>query len=198
MGERIRAFDWANHPMGPPHRWPEALGLAMALCLNSSFPTAIYWGPEFYVLYNDAWSEIPAEKHPWILGKPAREGWSDIWPIVGPQFEQVLPPARAWRCTSRCCRMVRKGQPRETWWNYSLTAIRHADQSVGGIFNQGNDITAVVQGRRRRQAELERWRDLFRQAPAAVALLRGPRNSSSSPTTPTSTWWASAIWSARP
>ena len=173
MGERIRAFDWASHPLGPPHAWPEALGLAMALCLNSSFPTAVYWGPEFYVLYNDAWSEIPAEKHPWILGKPAREGWSDIWPIVGPQLEQVFATGQGLALYEQMLPMVRGGQPTETWWNYSFTAIRHADQSVGGIFNQGNEITAIVQGRRQRQAELDRWRELFRQAPAPIALLRG-------------------------
>ena len=70
--------------------------------------------------------------------------------------------------------MVRGGQVRETWWNYSLTAIRGADHSVGGIFNQGNEITEVVKARRERQAEVERWRALFQQAPAPVALLGGP------------------------
>lgn len=89
MGERIRAFDWASHPLGPPERWPEALRMALNLCLYSSFPAAIYWGPQLHVLYNDAWSVIPAEKHPWILGQPARIGWADIWPIIGPQFRQV-------------------------------------------------------------------------------------------------------------
>src|SRR5690606_30688719 len=61
MGERLRACDWANHPMGPPAQWPQALGMAMALCLNSSFPTAVYWGHDLHILYNDAWAEIPAE-----------------------------------------------------------------------------------------------------------------------------------------
>src|SRR5206468_9547741 len=90
MGERIRAFDWAAHPLGAPERWPEALRMAISLCLNSSFPTAIYWGPDFHVLYNDAWSVIPADKHPWMLGQPAAVGWADIWDIVGPQFRRVL------------------------------------------------------------------------------------------------------------
>jgi PAS domain-containing protein len=176
MGERIRAFDWTNHPLGDPRDWPPALRMAMSLCLNSSFPTAIYWGPEMFVLYNDAWSEIPADKHPWILGKPAREGWDDIWPIVGPQFQHVLTTGEGLAQYEQMLPMVRGGQPRETWWNYSLTAIRQADHSIGGIFNQGNDITAVVHARRERQAEVERWRELFRQAPAAVALLRGPEH----------------------
>jgi PAS domain-containing protein len=176
MGERIRAFDWGSHPLGPPAQWPSALRMAMSLCLNSSFPTAIYWGPEFYVLYNDAWSEIPADKHPGILGMPAREGWSDIWDIVGPQFQQVFDTGQGMALYEEMLPMVRGGRACETWWNYSLTAIRDPAHGIGGIFNQGNEITAIVQARRDRQAELERWRELFRQAPSGVALLHGPNH----------------------
>lgn len=172
MGERIRAFEWEDHPLGPPAQWPSALRMAMSLCLNSSFPTAIYWGPEMFVLYNDAWSVIPAEKHPWILGQPAERGWSDIWHIVGPQFRQVLR-GESFAFYEQMLPMVRGGTARETWWNYSLTPIRDADHAIGGIFNQGNEVTEVVLGRRAREAELARWRDMFRQAPAPVALLRG-------------------------
>jgi PAS domain S-box-containing protein len=173
MGERMRGFDWEAHPLGPPQHWPPALRTSLSLCLNSSFPTAIYWGPEMYVLYNDAWSVIPAEKHPWILGKPAREGWADIWHVVGPQFRQVAETGEGLALYEQMLPMVRGGEPRETWWNYSFTPIRQADHSIGGIFNQGNEITEVVVARREREVELERWRDMFRQAPAAVALLRG-------------------------
>ncbi|HET8744511.1 MAG TPA: PAS domain-containing protein [Ramlibacter sp.] len=176
MGERIRNFDWGSHPLGPPEDWPPALRMAMSLCLNSSFPTAIYWGPQFHLLYNDTWSEIPAEKHPAVLGLPAREAWSDIWDIVGPQFRHVFETGEGMALYEQMLPMVRGGRRTETWWNYSLTAIRDAEHGIAGIFNQGNDITAVVHARRARQAEIERWRELFRQAPAAVALLRGPNH----------------------
>jgi PAS domain-containing protein len=173
MGERIRAFDWSRHALGPPQGWPESLRMAVSLCLNSSFPTAIYWGPELHILYNDAWSVIPADKHPWILGKPAQEGWSDIWPIIGPQFRRVME-GEGLALYEQMLPMVRGGRPRETWWNYSITPIRNADHSVAGIFNQGNEVTEIVLGRRQREAELARWRETFHQAPAPVALLRGP------------------------
>lgn len=176
MGERIRAFDWHAHPLGPPHRWPPALRMAVSLCLNSSFPTAIYWGRDFHVLYNDAWSVIPAERHPAALGQPARELWSDIWHVVGPQFEQTFTTGIGVAQYEEMLPMVRGGAARETWWNYSLTALRNADGSVGGLFNQGNEITDVVLARRARQAEVDRLRDLFRQAPAPIALLRGPQH----------------------
>lgn len=174
MGERIRAFDWASHPMGPPQGWPEALRMALSLCLSSNFPTAVYWGRELHVLYNDAWSVIPAEKHPAILGMPAREAWSDIWSIVGPQFERVLDTGEGVALYDQMLPMVRGGRPTETWWNYSFTAIRHASHEVGGVFNQGHEITEIVVARREREEELKRWREYFRQAPAGVALLRGP------------------------
>ncbi|MGZ5269324.1 MAG: PAS domain-containing protein [Ramlibacter sp.] len=174
MGERIRGFDWASHPMGPPQQWPESLRMALSLCLDSSFPTAIYWGPAHYVLYNDAWSVIPADKHPAILGMPASEGWSDIWHVVGPQFEKVFRTGVGEASYGQMLPMRRHGRVTETWWNYSLSAIRDADNAVAGIFNQGNEITQVVHARREREAEIARWREVFRQAPAAVALLRGP------------------------
>jgi PAS domain S-box-containing protein len=176
MGERMRAFDWANHPMGPPEHWPGALRMTLSLCLNSSLPTAIYWGPDLHVLYNDAWSVIPAEKHPGILGLPAREGWSDIWEIVGPQFEQVMQTGQGLALYEQMLPMVRGGRPAETWWNYSFTPIRQADHSIAGVFNQGHEVTGLVFARREREAELRRWREYFRQAPAAVALLRGPQH----------------------
>jgi PAS domain-containing protein len=173
MGDRIRSFDWAVHPLGAPEQWPAALRMAMSLCLNSSFPTAVYWGPEFYVLYNDAWSVIPADKHPWMLGQPAATGWADIWNIVGPQFRRAYQ-GESFALYDQMLPMVRGGLVHETWWNYSLTPIRDAGHGIGGIFNQGNEITALVVARREREAELARWRDLFRQAPTPVAVLRGP------------------------
>ncbi|MGE4241054.1 MAG: PAS domain-containing protein [Ramlibacter sp.] len=174
MGERIRAFDWASHPLGPPGDWPAALKLVVNLCLSSSFPTAIYWGQDLHVLYNDAWSVIPADRHPAALGQPARELWSDIWHVVGPHFERVLATGEGVAQYEEMLPMVRHGVARETWWNYSLTAVHLPDHTIGGLFNQGNEITETVLARRLRQKEVERWRDLFRQAPAAVALLRGP------------------------
>jgi PAS domain-containing protein len=174
MGERIRGFAWEQHPLGPPERWPAALQMAVDLCLNSSFPTAVYWGEALHLIYNDAWSVIPAERHPAALGRPAAEVWPDIWHIVGAQLGQVLATGEGLALYEQLLPMERAGQARETWWNYSFTAIRQADGSIGGIFNQGNDTTELVLGRRRRLAEIERWRELFRQSPAPVALLRGP------------------------
>ena len=149
MSERIRAFDWASTPLGPIETWPEALRLALTITEHSAFPTAIYWGPELHLIYNDAWAPIPGERHPGALGRPARDVWFDIWPIVGPQFEQVIATGKGVSALQQMLPMVRDGIVQETYWNYSLTPILERDGSVGGVFNQGNEITKAVINERR-------------------------------------------------
>lgn len=146
MGARIRAFDWASHPFGVPGSWPQTLRMAIRLCLHSAFPTAIYWGPELRLLYNDAWSAIPADRHPWALGRAGAEVWSDIWNVVGPQFDAVLTSGEGFSAYDQRLAMVRSGVVTETYWNYSFSPLFDDDGSVCGILNQGNETTAKVLG----------------------------------------------------
>lgn len=176
MGERIRGFDWSEHPFGPPPSWPPQLRAAMSICLHSSFPTAIYWGPELRLLYNDAWAPIPADRHPWALGRPGMEAWADIWDVVGPQFDAVLRTGEGFSAYDQLLAMERDGIPRETWWNYSFTPIVDDDGTVLGVFNQGHETTAKVRAERDNRAQIDRLHDMVEQAPAAIALLTGPRH----------------------
>ena len=149
LGALIRGFDWASTPLGPPTSWPQSLRSALSICLTSSFPTAIYWGPELRLLYNDAWAPIPAERHPWALGRPGREVWSDIWEVVGPQLEEVLRTGRGFSTYDQMLPMKRGGRIHETYWNYSFTPVRGERGQVVGIFNQGNETTGSVLRHRR-------------------------------------------------
>ncbi|UIJ45997.1 PAS domain-containing protein [Sphingomonas cannabina] len=173
MAARIRDADWSGHPLGRPESWPDALRVAVNICLGSSFPTAIYWGPELHLLYNDAWASILAERHPAVLGRPATEVWPDIWEIVGPQFAAVF---RGEACSAydQMLPIRRGGAVRETFWNYSLSPIRDDGGAIVGVFNQGNETTAYVLAERERRIEIERMRELFQQTPGAVAVLHGP------------------------
>jgi PAS domain S-box-containing protein len=174
MATRIRRMDWSSHPMGPPDDWPQALRFALNLALSSSFPTAIYWGPEYFLLYNDAWSAIPADRHPWALGRRGAEVWSDIWDVVGPLFERTMQDGQPFAAYDQMLMMERNGVPTETYWNYSGTPLRDEHGAIVGIFNQGNETTRHVLAERARVAEIERLQELFHQSPGAVVLLNGP------------------------
>lgn len=172
MAELIRDRDWSDG-LGPLDQWPAALRSALSICLNSSFPTAIYWGPELRLLYNDSWSHIPGERHPWALGRPATEVWSDIWDVVGPQFDEVMASGKGLSTYDQLLPIMRNGIQTESYWNYSFTAIRDEFGEIVGIFNQGNETTAAVLARREAQEEIARLGRFFAQAPAAIAILEG-------------------------
>ncbi|HEY4965079.1 MAG TPA: hypothetical protein VII28_01715, partial [Puia sp.] len=90
MNERICQYNWNESPLGAVEDWKQSLRSALGICLNSNFPIAIYWGEELILLYNDAWSSIPGNKHPWALGRPAKEVWPEIWDDIEPQFAKAF------------------------------------------------------------------------------------------------------------
>lgn len=62
MGERFRVMEWSRTSLSPVAEGPQSWRSALSICLNASFPIAIYWGRELRALYNDDWSCIPGEK----------------------------------------------------------------------------------------------------------------------------------------
>lgn len=171
-GALIRATDWSISPVGTPDSWPEALRTALALCLNSAIPSAVYWGPEFITFYNDAWAQQQAGRHPWAMGRPGRESRAEIWDTIRPQFEEVVATGCG-LSTSNQLLPMRRGDSSESWWSYSLVPL-HLDGGVGGLLTQGFDTTAQVRAERFRARQIDRMQEMFRQAPGAVAILSGP------------------------
>ena len=65
MGERMRAMNWASHPLGEPVRWPQPLKTMVRMALTTRHPIFIFWGPELYCFYNDGYrASIGSDKHP--------------------------------------------------------------------------------------------------------------------------------------
>lgn len=151
MAHRMRQLDWTASRLGPRDQWPPALRAPLDICLGSSFPIAIYWGDELCLLYNDAWSPILGSKHPWALGRPAREVWPEIWDTIGPQFDQVMTSGIATRSPDQLLPMHRQGFTEECWFDYTFSPIRNADGGVAGIFNAVVETTFRHIGERRTQ-----------------------------------------------
>ncbi|WP_426030961.1 PAS domain-containing protein [Caulobacter sp. DWP3-1-3b2] len=69
MDARIEAVDWAATPLGPRGGWSPSLTFAVALVVASKFPTALRWGRDLVLIYNDAYAPMLGERHPKTLGK---------------------------------------------------------------------------------------------------------------------------------
>ena len=149
MAGRIRDFNWTNSGLGSARDWPSALLSTLGICISAQFPMAIYWGSEGFLLYNDAWRPILGNKHPWALGRPAREVWPEIWETINPLFESVRTTSRGtWR-GDELLPMQRFGYTEECYFDYTFNPITGQSGKVEGILNVVQETTFRVLNERR-------------------------------------------------
>ncbi|MFL6565218.1 MAG: ATP-binding protein, partial [Burkholderiales bacterium] len=163
MGARIRAHDWSRSPLGPMEGWPQSLRSALSICLGSRFPIVLYWGAERAVLYNDAYAEILGKKHPWALGRPCREVWSEIWDVIAPMLDGVVASGEATWSDDQLLLLERRGYPEECYFSFSFSPVGGASQQTEGVFTAVIETTRRVLGERR----LRTLRDLAARAALA-------------------------------
>ena len=177
MGERIRRHAWAATSLGEPGTWPASLRTVVRLMLTSNHPMYIFWGDEGLSLYNDAYSRsLGPEKHPAILGLPARRAWPEIWELIGPQIELVMQGRGATWHENDKVPIVRNGGLEDVWWTYSYGPIddEQAPHGVGGVLVLTIETTAQVQTERLLAESGARWRSWFEHTPGFVCVLTGP------------------------
>ena len=150
MGAIMRAVNWAPTAFGPVAQWPQSLQTTMSICLTSRFPIAVYWGPEFLMLYNQ--SLVPmvgASKHPGALGQPARIVLAEIWQIIEPLLTHVRTTGEATWSEDLMLPLARTGEPEESYFTFTYSPIRDETQGVGGVFCAVVETTdKVIEGRR--------------------------------------------------
>ena len=48
--------DWSATPLGPVEGWSLTLRNAVDFVLQTQFPVTLFWGPEFVLVYNEAYA----------------------------------------------------------------------------------------------------------------------------------------------
>ena len=150
LGELMGQYDWSKTPLGPIERWNQSLKTSVNLMLSSQHPMWIGWGPQATFLYNDAYIQVlGSAKHPWALGKPASEVWSEIWHICGPMADKVFERGEASFVDDVRLFMNRGDFFEETYYSYSYSPIRDESGRVGGLFCVSTEVTPKVINARR-------------------------------------------------
>ena len=78
LAEIISVFDWSKTPLGPIEFWPDAIKITVGLILRSPVAIVSLWGEQGTMIYNDAYSDFAAARHPQLLGSAVREGWPEV------------------------------------------------------------------------------------------------------------------------
>ncbi|HEX6694968.1 MAG TPA: ATP-binding protein [Longimicrobiales bacterium] len=182
MAGLCRSFDWAATPLGPVTTWPQSLRTTVSTLLASRHPMFLWWGDDLVQVYNDAYRPSLGDRHPRALGMKGREFWTDIWPTIGPQIEQVMSGGDATWHEDQYLPIERNGRMEDVWWTYSYSAVRDDDGAVAGTLVVCQETTQrILSDRWAREIETKlaqqrenMLRAVFEQAPSFMCVMRGP------------------------
>lgn len=151
MQDLIENFDWTGTPLGSLDTWSPALRITVRNLLANRFPQLLWWGPDYISLYNDAYRPILGGKHPWGLGKPVRECWSEIWPVLKPLIDAPFAGGPATWIEDLELEIQRSGFTEESHFTvaYSRVPDDTARGGIGGVLATVHEITEKVVGERR-------------------------------------------------
>jgi signal transduction histidine kinase/DNA-binding response OmpR family regulator len=162
MAALMRATDWSATPLGPADSWPQSLRTVVRVVLTSRFAMWMGWGPDLTFFYNDAYGAMTlGAKHPWALGRPSREVWSEIWPDIEPRIAGVLQTGRATWDDKLQLFLERSGYTEETYHTFSYSPITDDSGTVSGNLCVVTEETERVLSERRMA--------LLRDTAAAIA-----------------------------
>jgi PAS domain S-box-containing protein len=134
MGTLMRSINWSETPLGDVATWEQSLCSAISILLASKTQICLFWGSELITIYNDAYCPILASKHPWALGRPAHQVWSETWNTLQPLLEGVLATGEAYWAEDQLFLINRKNYPEETYFDISYAPVRDETGEVGGVF----------------------------------------------------------------
>src|ERR1700722_3781883 len=179
MGALTRAYDWSASPLGHPETWPQSLRTALRILLNTNHPMFIWWGEDLIQFYNDAYRQtMGPELHPSALGQRGRECWAEIWPIIGPQIEQVMSGGGPTWHENQLVPVTRFGRLDRVYWTYGFSPIDEDDR-IGGVLVVCRDVTTdylAASALREREAELARVQQIGQIGGLEVDLRTGFHN----------------------
>lgn len=150
MGELIRSMDWSKTALGPVGQWPQSLRTSVSLCLSSTFPILIAWGPELIQIYNDSYRPICGAKHPESMGQNFKICWETALPVVGDAFDRGLAGEGTYIKDQQML-LDRYGYIEEAFMTFSFAPIRDESGNVGGIFHPITEATEQILSARRTQ-----------------------------------------------
>lgn len=152
----IQHVDWAATALGPQHTWPPQLRQMLDLILADPTPSAIMWGDELTMIYNEGFVDFAGSKHPQLMGGTPIVSYAEVWEA------QFAPIVKLGRETGRATRhedvpliLERHGYPEECFVDYSFVPILGTDKTVVGFYHTAIETTTQSLSQRRTQTLID-------------------------------------------
>jgi PAS domain S-box-containing protein len=119
--------------------WHRKLDETVNQILVDSRPIAVYWGPSYITLYNEAFSKLCGSKHPSMLGMPVQEAWAEAGQRLKDTMRAIPPTQTAavedeWRFFVERDSEVEGLRLEETYMKWSLIPIVEGDECLGFLY----------------------------------------------------------------
>ncbi|MBD8552871.1 PAS domain-containing hybrid sensor histidine kinase/response regulator [Sphingomonas sp. CFBP 8764] len=176
MGRLVRDTDWSKTPIGAYERWPQSMRSSLSMVLNTKGIAALYWGPDQWLLYNDAYGVALGDRHPRAFGRPMPEVLDDIGPVLGPQVARVLETGEGYSMHNLTMPMRRFGREEETIWTYSFSPIQGEGEGFAGVLLLATETTDQLRSERRREDAEAALQDLNANLEQNAAILAAERD----------------------
>ena len=151
MAGRIRSFDWARTPLGPPSTWSSALRMMVRFLVSNRFPLLLCWGPQYVSIYNDPYRPVLGTKHSWALGLPVSQCWKEMWHILQPLIDTPFHGGSGTCMDDILLEINRRGFVEETHFTIACSPVpdEMVPGGIGGVMASVHEITGQVVGERR-------------------------------------------------
>ena len=161
-----RGTDWSQTWFGPVETWPQSLRTAASMVLGSTLPMFLGWGPEFRLIYNDAYADILGDRHP-CMGRPVREIWADAWPRIEANARRAMAGETLF-FESEPRTLRRGGREEMVWLTFSYTPVLGEDGKAAGLFGTVTAVNRDESAEQRLRESEERFRLIADSAPVPI------------------------------
>ncbi len=178
IGRLIEGKDWSKTPLGNKDHWSPLFKSLLSTILGNRFPMLLYWGPEMYCFYNDAFrASLGSDgKHPAILGMPGKDAWAEAWDIMGPRLNRALSDGESSWSEDELVPFLRNGRMEDSYWTYSYSPVIDGSQDRIGVLVTCVETTENVRILARSRSDASFVRSIMQQVPVAIAMLKGPEH----------------------
>ena len=131
------------------------------------------WGEDGYMIYNDAYSVFAGGRHPEQLGMKVREGWAEV-AAFNDNVMRVGLAGGTLHYKDQELTLHRTGKPEPVWMNLDYSPVLDESGEPAGVIAVVIETTERVLAERRAAEAGRGQRQMLRQMPGFVAMLRGP------------------------
>lgn len=144
---------------------------------NAPFPIGVYVGKEMRVeLANQSIMDVWGKGND-VIGKL----YKDILPelenqLVFEQLNTVFETGESFHSKNTRLDLNINGKPETFYFNYSFTPLYDTNGTIYGVMNTAADLTDLYEARKKTEEADKRFRDIVKQAPVGITILRGPEH----------------------